>query len=102
MARRPPLDFGLYSGVGVADLSGEESTAREEESGRRHVCRSHKSPGSYVVYRIRDITAPESKLKNAQEFLAHAHFDPGATRIPLGAIQELRGKAERWCLCNES
>ena len=48
------------------------------------------------------ISLPDDKLVPAQEFLAQPCFDPGVTRIPLGTIQTLRGKADRWSLCNEA
>ena len=40
------------------------------------------------------------KLARSREFLANPCFDPGATRIELKVLQELRGKAEHWGLRN--
>ena len=49
-----------------------------------------------------NISLPEDKIISAQQFLAQPCFGPGVARIPLVAIQELRGKADRWSLRNES
>ena len=48
------------------------------------------------------VSLPEDKLKAAQAFLSQSCFDPGVTRIPLGTLQSLRGKAEHWSLRNEA
>ena len=48
------------------------------------------------------ISLPEEKLAKSQEFLAQPCFGPWVPRIDLKALQELRGKAEHWSLCNTS
>ena len=58
--------------------------------------------GLVVCTESETLSLPEPKLRTAQEFLSQSYFDPGVTRIPLGTIQELRGKAEHWSLCNAS
>ena len=47
-------------------------------------------------------TLPPEKIDRAREFLATCDYVPGATRIPLGKLQELRGKLEHWSICNQS
>ena len=42
------------------------------------------------------------KIFRAREFLAQSRFDLGVARIPLRTLQELRGKAEHWSLCNRA
>ena len=51
---------------------------------------------SYIV------SLPPDKIRRAQEFLAQSCFDPGVARIPWTTLQELRGKAERWGICNKA
>ena len=47
-------------------------------------------------------TLPPEKIDRAREFPASCDYDPGATRIPLGELQELRGKLEHRPICNQS
>ena len=45
---------------------------------------------------------PTDKIQKAKMFLSTPDFDPGVTRIPLKALQELRGRVEFWSCCNSS
>ena len=58
--------------------------------------------GLSVCAKSETISSPLDKWNRAQEFLADSRCDPGVTRIELHTLQELRGKADHWSLCNKA
>ena len=89
-------ELGLQTCLGAKALHEEKKTVEGTCATRVNLW------GLLLCTESETLSLPEPKLTNAREFLAQSYFDPGVTRIPLGVIQELRGKAEHWCLCNES
>ena len=51
---------------------------------------------------LQTFTLPQEKIARDKVFLMPYEFGPCIARIPLGKLQELRGRAERWSNCNSA
>ena len=98
---RPWLSVTVWE-LGLQDCLGYGSLHEKKKAAEGECATSITLWGLNVCAESETISLPSDKLHRAQEFLTNQHFDPGVARIPLNLIQELRGKAEHWSLCNSS